>query len=100
MKGETLLQALVACAGVTLNAAAAATGVEIRDGIVLAEGDLDFRGTLGVEKDIPVGFQDIGLGIKLDSDASQDQLSRYRASRNAIATSTRHCAGRPGSACR
>ena len=49
--------------------------MEIRDGIVLAEGDLDFRGTLGVEKDIPVGFQDIGLSIKLDSDASLDQLS-------------------------
>ena len=57
--GDMLLQALVACAGVTLNAVATALGIELRDATVVAEGDLDFRGTLGVPKDVPVGFQGI-----------------------------------------
>lgn len=70
-----LLQALVACAGVTLNAVANAIGVEIRDGRVVAEGDLDFRGTLGVAKDAPVGFQRIRMRFELDTDASEDQLA-------------------------
>ena len=72
--GDMLLQALVACAGVTMNAVATALGIELRDATVRAEGDLDFRGTLGVAKDIPVGFQSIRLQFTLDTDASQEQL--------------------------
>jgi uncharacterized OsmC-like protein len=73
--GDMLLEALVACAGVTLNAVATALGIELRDASLQAEGDLDFRGTLGVSKEIPVGFQDIRLQITLDTDASEEQLS-------------------------
>jgi uncharacterized OsmC-like protein len=73
--GDMLLEALVACAGVTLNAVATAIGVDIRDGQVRAEGDLDFRGTLGVAKDVPVGFQRIRLYFDLDTDASDEQLA-------------------------
>jgi uncharacterized OsmC-like protein len=73
--GDMLLEALVACAGVTLNAVATAIGVVIRSGAVRAEGDLDFRGTLGVAKDAPVGFQRIRLDFDLDTDASEEQLS-------------------------
>jgi uncharacterized OsmC-like protein len=73
--GDMLLEALVACAGVTLNAVATAIGVVVRSGAVRAEGDLDFRGTLGVAKDAPVGFQRIRLHFDLDTDASEDQLS-------------------------
>lgn len=73
--GDMLLEALVACAGVTLNAVATALGIEVRDGIVRAEGDLDFRGTLGVAKDVPVGFQRIRLRFDLDTDASAEALS-------------------------
>jgi Predicted redox protein, regulator of disulfide bond formation len=73
--GDMLLEALVACAGVTLNAVATAIGVVVRSGSVRAEGDLDFRGTLGVAKDAPVGFQRIRLHFDLDTDASEDQLS-------------------------
>jgi len=73
--GDMLLEALVACAGVTLNAVATAIGVEIRNGIVQVEGDLDFRGTLGILKDIPVGFQSIRLHFELDTDASEEQLA-------------------------
>ena len=73
--GDMLLQALVACAGVTLNAVATATGVVIREGAVRAEGDLDFRGTLGVDKSAPVGFQRIRLHVDLDTDASEEQLT-------------------------
>lgn len=69
-----LLEALVACTGVTLNAVATALGIDIRDGVVSAQGDLDFRGTLGVAKDAPVGFTRIRIGFALDTDASQDQL--------------------------
>ena len=72
--GDMLLEALVACAGVTLKAVATALGVNLRSGRVLAEGDLDFRGTLGVEKQAPVGFKDIRLKFDLDTDAPQDQL--------------------------
>ena len=71
--GDMLLEALVACAGVTMRAVATAIGVELRDARVFAEGDLDFRGTLGVAKDAPVGFRDIRLRFELDSDASEDQ---------------------------
>ena len=73
--GDMLLEALVACAGVTLNSVAIAIGVEVRAGVVRAEGDLDFRGTLGVAKDAPVGFQRIRLAFDLDTDASEEQLA-------------------------
>ena len=72
--GDMLLEALVACAGVTLKAVATAMGVTLRSGRVTAEGDLDFRGTLGVAKEAPVGFSDIRLTFELDTDAPQDQL--------------------------
>jgi len=65
----------VACAGVTLNAVATALGIELRDAALQAEGDLDFRGTLGVSKDAPVGFQAIRLRFTLDTDASDEQLA-------------------------
>jgi len=73
--GDMLLQALAACAGVTLSAVATALGIELRSGVVEAEGDLDFRGTLGVAKDVPVGFQRIRLRFALDTDASEEQLA-------------------------
>jgi uncharacterized OsmC-like protein len=73
--GDMLLEALVACAGVTLNAVATAIGVVIRSGAVRAEGDLDFRGTLGVAKDAPVGFQRIRLHFDLATDAPEEQLA-------------------------
>ena len=73
--GDMLLQALVACAGVTLSAVAASLGIEIRSGRVTAEGDLDFRGTLAVGDDVPVGFQRIRLRFELDTDASEDELA-------------------------
>ena len=73
--GDMLLQALVACAGVTLRAVATALDVPIRGGRLRAEGDLDFRGTLGVDKEAPVGFADIRLHIDLDTDADPDQLA-------------------------
>ncbi len=73
--GDMLLEALVACAGVTLNAVATALGIELRDALLQAEGDLDFRGTLGVAKEVPVGFQDIRLQISLDTDATDEQLA-------------------------
>lgn len=71
--GDLLLEALVSCAGVTLNAVATSMGIEIRTGVVRAEGDMDFRGTLGVSKEVPVGFQKIRLFFDLDTDASDDQ---------------------------
>ncbi len=73
--GDMLLEALVACAGVTLSAVATAIGVDVRSGVVRAEGDLDFRGTLGVAKDAPVGFSRIRLSFDLDTDASEEQRS-------------------------
>jgi uncharacterized OsmC-like protein len=73
--GDMLLEALVACAGVTLRAVATALGLNLRGGTVRAEGDLDFRGTLGVAKEAPVGFRDIRLGFDLDIDASEEQLA-------------------------
>jgi len=72
--GDMLLEALVACAGVTLNAVATALGIALRDAGVHAEGDLDFRGTLGLSKDVPVGFQNIRLRFTLDTDASEAEL--------------------------
>jgi uncharacterized OsmC-like protein len=72
--GNMLLEALAACAGVTLNAVATALGIEIREGTVHADGDLDFRGTLGVDREAPVGFQAIRLRFDLDTDASGEEL--------------------------
>src|ERR1700724_918981 len=74
--GDMLLEALVACAGVTLRAVATAIGIELRDAVVTAEGDLDFRGTLGVSKDAPVGFKQIRLRFLLDSSASATDRAR------------------------
>jgi uncharacterized OsmC-like protein len=71
--GDMLLQALVACAGVTLNAVATALGLTIRDAQVRAEGDLDFRGTLGLDKEAPVGFRDIRLFFDIEGDLSEEQ---------------------------
>jgi uncharacterized OsmC-like protein len=73
--GDMLLEALVACAGVTLAAVATALGIEIRKGTVRGEGDLDFRGTLGVSKDAAVGFQRIRLHFVLATDATEDQIA-------------------------
>ena len=73
--GDMLLEALVACAGVTLKAVATALGIELRDASVQAEGDLDFRGTLGLSKEVPVGFQSIRLQFELDTDATEEQLA-------------------------
>src|SRR3954454_3239902 len=73
--GDMLLEALVACAGVTLRAVATALEVPLRGGTVTAEGDLDFRGTLGVSKEVPVGFQAVRLHFDLDTDATPEQLA-------------------------
>ena len=72
--GDMLLEALVACAGVTLRAVATSLGIEVAEGTVRAEGDLDFRGTLAVDRDAPVGFAAIRLSFALDTDAEPDQL--------------------------
>ena len=72
---DMLLEALVGCAGVTLSAVATALAIPLRGATVRAEGDLDFRGTLGVSKDVPVGFRQIRLNFDLDTDASEDQLA-------------------------
>jgi len=72
--GDLLLEALVACAGVTLTAVATAIGIEIRGGVVKAEGDLDFKGTLGVSKDVPVGFKTIRLLFEIEADATPEQM--------------------------
>ncbi len=83
--GDMLLEALAACAGVTLRAVATAIGVEVRKGTVIAEGDLDFRGTLGVAKDVPVGFRGIRLRFELDTDANSEQLA------NLVRLTERYC---------
>ena len=83
--GDMLLEALVACAGVTLKAVATALDVPLRGGVVSAEGDLDFRGTLGVDKQARVGFSTIRLRFDLDSDASQEQLDKL------ISLTERYC---------
>src|SRR6059036_3033274 len=74
--GDMLLEALVACAGVTLNSVATALGIELRDATIHAEGDLDFRGTLGVDKSTPVGFRAIRLKFDLDTDAPPEQIAK------------------------
>jgi uncharacterized OsmC-like protein len=74
--GDMLLEALVACAGVTLKAVATALEIDLRRGAVRAEGDLDFRGTLGVDKTAPVGFRDIRLSFEVDTDAPQEKIDQ------------------------
>ena len=83
--GDMLLQALVACAGVTLRAVATALNVPVHGGTVVAEGDLDFRGTLGVSREAPVGFRDIRLHFHLDTDATPEQLA------NVLRLTERYC---------
>ncbi len=83
--GDMLLEALVACAGVTLGAVATSIGVDLRDALVEAEGDLDFRGTLGVSKEAPVGLQNIRLKFALDTDASEEQIA------NLLRLTERYC---------
>jgi uncharacterized OsmC-like protein len=73
--GDMLLESLVACAGVTLRAVATALEIPLQDATVRAEGDLDFRGTLGVSKEVPVGFQKIRLNFELDTDATEEQIA-------------------------
>jgi uncharacterized OsmC-like protein len=73
--GDMLLEALAACAGVTLKAVATALGIDIREGRVQVEGDLDFRGTLGVSKEAPVGFRAIRVALALDTDADEEKLA-------------------------
>jgi len=73
--GDMLLESLVACAGVTLRAVATVLDIPLRDATVRAEGDLDFRGTLGVSKEAPVGFQNIRLRFDLETDASKEQIA-------------------------
>jgi uncharacterized OsmC-like protein len=72
--GDMLLEALVACAGVTLGSVATSIGIDVRSGRVLAEGDLDFRGTLAVSKEAPVGFRSIRLAFELETDAGREEL--------------------------
>jgi uncharacterized OsmC-like protein len=72
---DMLLEALVGCAGVTLNAVAITLGIPLRDATIRAEGDLDFRGTLGVSRDVPVGFKQIRLNFDLDTDATEEQVA-------------------------
>jgi uncharacterized OsmC-like protein len=74
--GDMLLEALVACAGVTLRAVATSMGLDVRGGTVRAEGDLDFRGTLGVSREAPVGFRDIRLSFDLDADLTPQQRAK------------------------
>ena len=83
--GDMLLQALAGCAGVTFQAVATAFGIKVRDGKVLVEGDLDFRGTLGVSKEAPVGFREIRLRFEVDSDATPEVLEK------AIKVTERYC---------
>jgi uncharacterized OsmC-like protein len=83
--GDMLLQALVACAGVTLRSVATARGVEVRGGRVHAEGVLDFRGTLGVDRDAPVGFRSIQLTFELETSADAEALA------DLLATTERYC---------
>lgn len=83
--GDMLLEALAACAGVTLNAVATAMEIELRDAEIQAEGDLDFRGTLGVDKTAPVGFREIRLSFRLDTEADEEQVD------NLLKLTERYC---------
>ena len=83
--GDMLLQALAACAGVTMSSVATARGIDLRGGTVFADGDLDFKGTLGVDREAPVGFTDIRLRFELDTDATDEQIA------DLLATTERYC---------
>jgi uncharacterized OsmC-like protein len=83
--GDLLLEALVGCAGVTLAAVATAMSIELKTALVIAEGDLDFRGTLGVSRDAPVGFSRIRLRFEIDSDAPADKVHKL------VELSERYC---------
>ena len=83
--GDMLLQSLAACAGVTLSAVAKALGIALRGGKVIAEGDLDWRGTLGVSKEAPVGFSDVRLRFEIDADATDEQRA------NLLRLAERYC---------
>src|SRR3954467_13192476 len=103
--GDMLLEALAACAGVTLRAVATSIGVDVRGGKGLAEGDLDFRGTLGVDKEAPVGFKDVRLSFELETDAGEEDLAtllklteRYCVVLQTLARPPRLSAGIAGSA--
>jgi uncharacterized OsmC-like protein len=93
--GDMLLEALAACAGVTLRAVATSLGIPVRGGRVRAEGDLDFRGTLGVERDAPVGFAAIRLSFELDADADDDQLATLGRLTERYCVVLQTIAGRP-----
>jgi uncharacterized OsmC-like protein len=82
---DMLLEALVGCAGVTLSAVATALNIPLRGATIRAEGDLDFRGTLGISKDVPVGFKEIRLNFELDTDATDEQVATL------IRLAERHC---------
>lgn len=99
--GDLLLESLVACAGVTMNAVATALGIEIKNAVVKAEGDLDFRGTLGVSKDVAVGFKNIRLSFTFDTSATAEQIESltklterycvvYQTLRNGVSIETRY----------
>src|SRR3954464_2932814 len=103
--GDMLLEALAACAGVTLRAVATSIGVDVRGGKVLREGDRDFRGTLGVDKEAPVGFKDVRLSFELETDAGEEDLAtllklteRYCVVLQTLARPPRLSAGIAGSA--
>jgi uncharacterized OsmC-like protein len=83
--GDMLLEALAACTGVTLNAVAASMGINLKSGVVKVEGDLDFRGTLGVSKDAPVGFKKICVRFELDSDEPEEKIAKL------ISLTERYC---------
>ena len=94
--GDMLLQALVACAGVTLRAVATSLQVPVTSGRVRAEGDLDFRGTLGVDREAPVGFSDIRLEFELDADADDKQLATLQRLTERYCVVYQTLAGEPG----
>ena len=93
--GDMLLEALVACAGVTLRAVSTSLGIEVRDGTVRAEGELDFRGTLAVDREAAVGFRAIRLEFQLDTDADGEQLETLRALTERYCVVLRTIAGTP-----
>jgi uncharacterized OsmC-like protein len=94
--GDMLLEALVACAGVTLRAVATSLGISVSSGRVSAEGDLDFRGTLGVDREVPAGFRAIRLTFELDADADEDQLETLRRLTERYCVVYQTLAGGPG----
>jgi len=94
--GDMLLEALAACAGVTLRAVSTSLGIEVRGGTVRAEGDLDFRGTLAVDRDAPVGFRAIRLAFELDADADEEELATLLKLTERYCVVLQTIAGAPG----